>query len=173
MSSIELTQVYALFTVLKCNLGFVFRCFFHYHFHATCFGNSLPSSGVVPLTISLQFIVRIDVKLKYKRIKWVYNSLYKFWGFPNVKIISYTGSSQIGDRRIAAVMCVVVYLILALRCYVIWMTVNNAYTCDINSATGCWNITYQLNWIINWRVKAQERDGWRKFVEQAKTHTGL
>jgi hypothetical protein len=62
-----MSQVYALFTVLKCNLVFVFRCFFHYHFHATCFGNSLPSSGVVQLTISLQFIVRIDVKLKYKR----------------------------------------------------------------------------------------------------------
>jgi hypothetical protein len=28
-------------SVLKCNL--VFRCFFHFHFHATCFGNSLPS----------------------------------------------------------------------------------------------------------------------------------
>jgi hypothetical protein len=64
-----MSQVYALFTVLKCNLVFVFRCFLHYHFHATCFGNSLPSSGVVPLTISLQFIVRIHVKLKYKRIK--------------------------------------------------------------------------------------------------------
>jgi hypothetical protein len=38
------TQVYTLFTVLKCNLVFVFRCFLHYHFHATCFGNSLPSS---------------------------------------------------------------------------------------------------------------------------------
>jgi hypothetical protein len=61
------SQVYALFTVLKCNLVFVFCCFFHYHFHATCFGNSLPSLGMVPLTISLQFIVRIDVKLKYKR----------------------------------------------------------------------------------------------------------
>jgi hypothetical protein len=61
-----MSQVYALFTVLKCNLVFVFRCFFHYHFHATCFGNSLPSSGLVPLT-SLQFIVRIDVKLKYIR----------------------------------------------------------------------------------------------------------
>jgi cytochrome b561 len=60
-----MSQVYTLFTVLKCNLVFVFRCFFHYHFHATCFSNSLPSSGVVPLTISLQFIVRIDVKLKY------------------------------------------------------------------------------------------------------------
>jgi hypothetical protein len=56
-----LSQVYSLFTVLKCNLVFVFRCFFHYHFHATCLGNSLPSSGVVPLTISLQFIVKIDV----------------------------------------------------------------------------------------------------------------
>jgi hypothetical protein len=48
-------QVYTLFTVLKCNLVFVFRCFLHYHFHATCFGNSLSSSGVVPLTVSLQF----------------------------------------------------------------------------------------------------------------------
>jgi hypothetical protein len=27
-------QVYTLFTVLKCNLVFVFRCFLHYHFHA-------------------------------------------------------------------------------------------------------------------------------------------
>jgi hypothetical protein len=45
------------FTVLKCNLVFVFRCFLHYHFHATCFGNSLPSSGVVPLTISLQLLL--------------------------------------------------------------------------------------------------------------------
>jgi hypothetical protein len=52
-----MSQVYTLFTVLKCNLVFVFR----YHFHATCFDNSLPSSGVVPLTISLQFIVKIDV----------------------------------------------------------------------------------------------------------------
>jgi hypothetical protein len=38
---------------LEMQLSFVFRCFFHYHFHPTCFGNSLPSSGVVPLTISL------------------------------------------------------------------------------------------------------------------------
>jgi hypothetical protein len=56
-----MSQVYALFTVLKCNLVFVFCCFFHSHFLATCFGNSLPSSGMVPLTISLQFIVKIDV----------------------------------------------------------------------------------------------------------------
>jgi hypothetical protein len=56
-----ISQVYALFTVLKCNLVFVFRSFFHYHFHATCFGNSLPYSGVGPLTISLQFIVKNDV----------------------------------------------------------------------------------------------------------------
>jgi hypothetical protein len=62
-----MAQVYTLFTVLKCNLVFVFRCFLHYYFHATYFGNSLPSSGVVPLTISLQFFVRIDAKLKYKK----------------------------------------------------------------------------------------------------------
>jgi hypothetical protein len=53
-----LSQVYTLFTVLKRNLVFDFRCFLHYHFHATCFGNSLPSSGVVPLTISLQFLLK-------------------------------------------------------------------------------------------------------------------
>jgi hypothetical protein len=57
----NISQVYALFTVLKYNLFFVFRCFFHYHFYATCFSNSLPSSDVVPLTISLQFIVKIGV----------------------------------------------------------------------------------------------------------------
>jgi hypothetical protein len=38
------------FSVFKCNLVFVL----HYHFHATYFGNSLQSSGVVPLTIALQ-----------------------------------------------------------------------------------------------------------------------
>jgi hypothetical protein len=27
--------------------------------------------------------------------------------------------------------------------------------------------------VVNWRVKAQERHGWRKFLEQAKTHKGL
>jgi hypothetical protein len=27
--------------------------------------------------------------------------------------------------------------------------------------------------VVNWRAKAQERDGWRKFLEQAKTHEGL
>jgi hypothetical protein len=27
--------------------------------------------------------------------------------------------------------------------------------------------------VVNWRVKVQERDGWRKFLEQAKTHKGL
>jgi hypothetical protein len=41
-------------------------------------------------------------KIKYKRIKGVYINLYKSWGFPNVKIIPCTGSSQIGDRRNAA-----------------------------------------------------------------------
>jgi hypothetical protein len=25
----------------------------------------------------------------------------------------------------------------------------------------------------NWKTKAQERDGWSKFVEQAKAHKGL
>jgi hypothetical protein len=24
--------------------------------------------------------------------------------------------------------------------------------------------------MVNWKTKAQERDGWRKFLEQAKTH---
>jgi hypothetical protein len=27
--------------------------------------------------------------------------------------------------------------------------------------------------VVNWKRKAQERDGWRKFLEQAKTHKGL
>jgi hypothetical protein len=27
--------------------------------------------------------------------------------------------------------------------------------------------------VVNWRAKTQERDGWRKFLEQAKTHRGL
>jgi hypothetical protein len=27
--------------------------------------------------------------------------------------------------------------------------------------------------IVNWRAKAQERDGWRKFLEQPKTHKRL
>jgi hypothetical protein len=27
--------------------------------------------------------------------------------------------------------------------------------------------------VVNWRAKAQERDSWRKFLEQAKTHEGL
>jgi hypothetical protein len=27
--------------------------------------------------------------------------------------------------------------------------------------------------VVNWKTKAQERDGWRKFLEQAKTHKGL
>jgi hypothetical protein len=27
--------------------------------------------------------------------------------------------------------------------------------------------------VVNWKAKAQERDGWRKFLEQAKTHEGL
>jgi hypothetical protein len=27
--------------------------------------------------------------------------------------------------------------------------------------------------MVNWRAKAQERDGWRKFLKQAKTHKGL
>jgi hypothetical protein len=27
--------------------------------------------------------------------------------------------------------------------------------------------------VINWRANAQERDGWRKFLGQAKTHKGL
>jgi hypothetical protein len=26
--------------------------------------------------------------------------------------------------------------------------------------------------VINWKTKAQERDGWRKFLEQAKNHKG-
>jgi hypothetical protein len=25
----------------------------------------------------------------------------------------------------------------------------------------------------NWKTKTKERDGWRKFLEQAKTHKGL
>jgi hypothetical protein len=27
--------------------------------------------------------------------------------------------------------------------------------------------------VVNWKTKAQEQDGWRKFLEQAKTHRGL
>jgi hypothetical protein len=27
--------------------------------------------------------------------------------------------------------------------------------------------------VVNWKTKAQERDGWRKCLEQAKTHKGL
>jgi hypothetical protein len=27
--------------------------------------------------------------------------------------------------------------------------------------------------VVNWKAKAQERDGWRKFLEQAKTHEGF
>jgi hypothetical protein len=27
--------------------------------------------------------------------------------------------------------------------------------------------------VVNWRAKAQERDGWRKCLEQAKTHKWL
>jgi hypothetical protein len=27
--------------------------------------------------------------------------------------------------------------------------------------------------VVKWKTKAQERDGWRKFLEQPKTHKGL
>jgi hypothetical protein len=27
--------------------------------------------------------------------------------------------------------------------------------------------------VVNWKTKAQERDGWRNILEQAKTHKGL
>jgi hypothetical protein len=27
--------------------------------------------------------------------------------------------------------------------------------------------------VVNWKTKAQERDGWVKFLEQAETHKGL
>jgi hypothetical protein len=27
--------------------------------------------------------------------------------------------------------------------------------------------------VVNWKTKAQERDGWRKFVEQTKAHKAL
>jgi hypothetical protein len=27
--------------------------------------------------------------------------------------------------------------------------------------------------VVNWRAKRQERDGWRKFLQQAKTQKGL
>jgi hypothetical protein len=27
--------------------------------------------------------------------------------------------------------------------------------------------------VVNWKTKAQERNGWRKFLEQAKTHVQL
>jgi hypothetical protein len=27
--------------------------------------------------------------------------------------------------------------------------------------------------VVNWKAKAQESDGWRRFLEQAKTHKGL
>jgi hypothetical protein len=46
----------------------------------------------------------------------MYISLYKSWGFRNVKIIPCTGSFQIGDRRNAAV-CVWL-CILSLVCNV-------------------------------------------------------
>jgi hypothetical protein len=56
-----ISQVYSLSAVLKCNLGFVFRCFSHYHFHATCFGNSL--RGTVDYFTAI--FVKIVVNLKY------------------------------------------------------------------------------------------------------------
>jgi hypothetical protein len=28
-------------------------------------------------------------------------------------------------------------------------------------------------YVVNWKTKALEQDGWRKFLEQAKTHKGL
>jgi hypothetical protein len=27
--------------------------------------------------------------------------------------------------------------------------------------------------VVNWKTKAEEWDGWRKFFKQAKTHKGL
>jgi hypothetical protein len=27
--------------------------------------------------------------------------------------------------------------------------------------------------VVSWKTKAQERHGWREFLEQAKTHKGL
>jgi hypothetical protein len=27
--------------------------------------------------------------------------------------------------------------------------------------------------VVNWKAKGQDRDGWREFSEQAKTHEGL
>jgi hypothetical protein len=27
--------------------------------------------------------------------------------------------------------------------------------------------------VVNWKTKTQERNGWRKFLEQARTHKGL
>jgi hypothetical protein len=27
--------------------------------------------------------------------------------------------------------------------------------------------------VVNWRARAEERDGWRKFLEQANAHKGL
>jgi hypothetical protein len=27
--------------------------------------------------------------------------------------------------------------------------------------------------LVNWKTKAQERDGWRRFLEQANAHKGL
>jgi hypothetical protein len=27
--------------------------------------------------------------------------------------------------------------------------------------------------VVIWKIKAQEQNGWRKFLEQAKTHKGL
>jgi hypothetical protein len=29
------------------------------------------------------------------------------------------------------------------------------------------------NCVVNWKTKAQEQDGWRTFLLQAKTHKGL
>jgi hypothetical protein len=27
--------------------------------------------------------------------------------------------------------------------------------------------------VVDWKTKVQKQDGWRKFLEQAKTHKGL
>jgi hypothetical protein len=29
------------------------------------------------------------------------------------------------------------------------------------------------NCVVNWKTKAQEQDGWREFLDQAKTHIAL
>jgi hypothetical protein len=64
-------------------------------------------------------------------------SIYKSWEFPNVKIIPCTGSSQIGDRRNAAV-CVLL-CILSLVCDV--MSFIKAFRNGSTSLPNSWSHT--------------------------------